>query len=197
MSRNVVFFFVSPFFRLAGAKVTFIFYSPRKKYFIFLFKKIYPFSNFSGWLRYKSFTLHTNYYPIIFFFAFYERLSQCGCKSSAFIQFNNPFFNLFWKYFLIHWNREGWSEKFYWLGLKKIKKISKYYKCISPDSSENPLWRVFGRKDCNGLLRQFGFLPRVRDWAPDKIKGESSNFCILIETDCFYWRHLGNNIRRK
>ncbi len=34
---------------------------------------------------------------------------------------------------------------------------------FSPDSSENPCWQWFGQQDCNGLLRQFGFQPRVRE----------------------------------
>jgi hypothetical protein len=34
---------------------------------------------------------------------------------------------------------------------------------MSPNGSENPYWLGFSQQDCNELLRQFGFQPRVRE----------------------------------
>ena len=55
---------------------------------------------------------------------------QCGCKSSMFIQLYKNFLNVFLKYFLRHWNRANWKEKFFLCSTLLKRNMKKTETCL-------------------------------------------------------------------
>lgn len=134
MSKNFRFSTHSPTSQLAGAKVQLLFILARilKSFFL---KNIYlPFFSlflptFQITLRFlrgakitsvfKSHKLFRTFFENKFSTSiysvcslFYERLLECGCKSSTFFQLYKAYWNLFWKYFLNHWFVGGYNLPF-------------------------------------------------------------------------------------
>ena len=113
MSMNLRFLFFFANLSVSGCKSNISFYSGKKKIILFFTKCFYQIFKFFRKAKIQILYPSNKLLSDFFFFDLKEPLLQCGCKSSAFIQFCNPFSILFLKYFLINWKRVGWMKRFF------------------------------------------------------------------------------------